>query len=326
MLKIKDKVKNTIEKYHLVDKGDILVLGLSGGPDSIALLNILCELKEEMDFSLCALHVNHMIRGEEANGDEEYARKCCEALCVPFKAIKIDVPKLYEDSDDSLEEAARKARQMALFDFAKEKDAKIVLAHNQNDQAETMLMRMIRGTGIHGLSAMEYKRSDGIIRPLLDCNRLEIEEYLKDKKICARIDSTNLDAVYTRNKVRLELIPKLLEINPNALECIARLSNSAREDDDFLNQIAKSSISSVEISVSKTEISLDAKMLQRFNPSIFSRVIKMEYEKIGLVEDIALVHLDSLKKTLEQNVGNKVVEFPHGYKACLNHGILKLTK
>ena len=319
------KVKQTIIDNHLVDKDDCLVLGLSGGPDSVSLLHILNALKDEMGFSLKAYHVNHMIRGSEADDDERYAKDLCEALGIPFDSVQIDIPALVRKNGESVEECARKERQKALLSFAEKfPNSKVVLAHNLDDQAETVMLRLLRGTGVHGLSGMEYKRADGVIRPLLDVKREEIEKFCEENNIKAHTDSTNRQTEYLRNNVRIELLPKLSEINPNIKECLVRLASASREDDEYLQKIAEKWV--LENCKITETIEIDSKKLLALDKAIFQRVIKLAFARIGLCEDIAAVHINALRTVLEANVGNKLVEFPNGYKAYLNHGILVLSQ
>ena len=319
------KVKQAIIDNHLVDKDDCLVLGLSGGPDSVSLLHILNALKDEMGFSLRAYHVNHMIRGSEADYDERYAKDLCEALDIPFDSVQIDIPALVRKNGESVEECARKERQKALLSFAEKfPNSKVVLAHNLDDQAETVMLRLLRGTGVHGLSGMEYKRADGVIRPLLDVKREEIEKFCEENNINAHTDSTNIQTEYLRNNVRIELLPKLSEINPNIKECLVRLASASREDDEYLQKIAEKWV--LENCRITETIEIDSKKLLALDKAIFQRVIKLAFARIGLCEDIAAVHINALRTVLEANVGNKLVEFPNGYKAYLNHGILVLSQ
>lgn len=337
------KVKQTIIDNHLVDKDDCLVLGLSGGPDSVSLLHILNALKDDMGFSLRAYHVNHMIRGSEADDDERYAKDLCEALDIPFDSVQIDIPALVRKNGESVEECARKERQKALLSFAaKFPNSKVVLAHNLDDQAETVMLRLLRGTGVHGLSGMEYKRADGVIRPLLDVKREEIEKFCEENNIKAHTDSTNRQTEYLRNNVRIELLPKLSEINPNIKECLVRLASASREDDEYLQKIAEKWVlencrivegsngekrDAAEASNEKSNaVEIDSKELLLLDKAIFQRVIKLAFARIGLCEDIAAVHINALRTVLEANVGNKLVEFPNGYKAYLNHGTLVLSQ
>lgn len=307
---LKLKVRKTIEANSLIDKGDKVVLGLSGGPDSVCLLSILSKLQKTFDFQLFAFHVNHCIRGEEADGDEAYAKSLCETLGVEFASVKIDVPALAKTKKKTEEEMGREVRIEEIGKFAQSVGAnKIALAHNKNDQAETVLMRIIRGTGVHGLCAMEYKREDGLIRPLLDAERTEIESYCEKENLNPHIDHTNNEAEYTRNKIRLKLLPQIAEdFNPAVIDALVRLSASAKADDAALNKIAEE--------LKTTSV----KELAKMDDALFTRVVNLLLKDAGLYEDISAVHINALKSAVQKNVGGKVIEFPKGYRAEIKKG------
>ena len=195
-----EKTLSTIKKYNLIEKGDKIVLGLSGGPDSVCLLHILNRLREVLDIEVYAAHLNHQIRGLEAQQDALYVSQLCESLGVTFFVKSINVPQYCKDNKLSLEEGARKLRYEMFFEIKESLNAnKIAIAHNMNDQAETVLMRMMRGTGLQGLKGIDYIRDGVIIRPILDIERSEIEAYCEEHKLNPRIDSTNLESIYNEN-------------------------------------------------------------------------------------------------------------------------------
>ena len=201
-----EKTLSTIKKYNLIEKGDKIVLGLSGGPDSVCLLHLLNRMKDVLDIEVYAAHLNHQIRGMEAQKDALYVSDLCERLGITFFVKSIDVPKYCKENKLSIEEGARKLRYEMFFEIKESLNAdKIAIAHNMNDQAETVLMRMMRGTGLQGLKGIDYMRDGVIIRPILDIERADIEAYCEEHKLTPRIDATNLETIYTRNKIRLEL-------------------------------------------------------------------------------------------------------------------------
>ena len=374
MNNVTKQVAKTIKEHALIERGDVVLLGLSGGPDSLCLLHVLNGLKAEFGFELRALHLNHKVRSD-ADSDAEWLHNHCSQMGVPLRVVTIDIPAIARNCGLSVEEAGRIERQKALFeeagrierqnppsgevtaaqaenaaanDFAAansscdEKQArvcsgaKIALAHNRDDQAETVLLRLLRGTGTHGLAAMEYKRADGLIRPLLDTSRKEIEAYCCENKLQPRIDSTNASTDYTRNKVRLELIPELeAQFNPNIKETLCRLAANAREDDAALLAAAEQWLTANAQDAASpagtpwaaaAQIALPIKDLAALPPAIFKRVIVLAFGKIGLTQDIAAVHLNSLKQAADKNYGGKVIEFPHGYKAKIEKGFVILYR
>jgi len=320
-MQLRSLVSKTIKEHDMIRPGDRVVLGLSGGPDSLCLLHILKSLEEELDFSLCAMHLNHKIRSE-AGSDAEWLKDHCSQLDVPLKVFECDVTALSKELGTSVEEAGRKERQRLLLSIPAERYA---LAHNKDDQAETVMMRILRGTGVHGLSAMEYVRDDSVIRPLLNASRSEIEAYCKEEGLDPLRDSTNKQAIYTRNKIRLELLPSIeKDFNPNIKECLVRLADNAREDDECLWAAADEFILQYAEVSSAASINLPVRSLQSLMPAVYKRVILKAFAMIGLSEDIAAVHLNSLKAATDKNYGGKIIEFPSGYRATIRSGKLSL--
>ena len=256
-----DKVRSTINKYNLLQEGDKVVLGLSGGPDSVCLLHILKQLESEYKICIYAAHLNHQIRGIEAQKDAMYISNLCDSLGVKFFVKSIDVPKYCKENGLSIEEGARKLRYEMFYEIKEKTNSnKIAVGHNINDQVETILMRMMRGTGLQGLKGIDHKRDDVIIRPILDINRSDIEKYCEEHNLNPRIDSTNLENIYTRNKIRLDLIPYMKEnFNENIVEAIARMGNNLKSDSDYIeqealkmfNEVSKTNDDSIEINLDK---------------------------------------------------------------------------
>lgn len=241
------KVKNYIIRHQLIEKGDCVLVGLSGGPDSVFLLHALDMFRKSMGYSLFAIHVHHGIRGEEADRDMEFSHELCDRWDIPFKVAYVDAPGYAREKGLSLEEAARilryeafeNERQAISMEHSGERDVtcRIAVAHHLDDQAETVLHNMVRGSGIRGLSGMEPRRGF-IIRPLLSTKREYILSKLKDDGISYVIDSTNLDIQYTRNHIRSEILPELREINPEAAAHIAQTAELLREADDYFVRLA----------------------------------------------------------------------------------------
>ena len=210
---MEEKILKTIQTYNLIENSDKIVVGVSGGPDSITLLNVLLTIKKEkiINFNMVVCHVNHQIR-KEAVEDAEYVSKFCSENNIPCFVKKINVEKIAKDEKIGTEEAGRKIRYEFFQEIAQQTNSnKIATAHTANDNAETVLMNIIRGSGIKGLKGIEAKRNN-IIRPLIECTRAEIEEYCKKHTLNPRIDKTNFQNIYTRNKVRNLLIPYIKEM------------------------------------------------------------------------------------------------------------------
>ena len=207
----------------MLENTGILVAGLSGGADSVCLVAVLKEIieKEQLDIRLLAVHVNHGIRGTEAERDEQFAKQLCRQLSVEYISRRVDVPSVAHQEKLSEEEAV-----------------KIAVAHHQNDQAETVLMNLVRGSSLRGICGIRPVR-DNIIRPLLCVSRAQIEEYLTLQGLSYVTDSTNEELVYTRNKIRRELIPYLEKnLNPNAVQKLTELADSVLQAEEYIEQQA----------------------------------------------------------------------------------------
>ena len=237
---LEKEVLSTIKKYNMIKEGDKVVIGVSGGPDSITLLNVLNKFKEKLNIKIYVAHINHSIR-KEADEETEYVREFCKKIGVEFFFKKIDVEQEAKKLKIGTEEAGRNIRYAFFEEVAKKVGAnKIATAHNSNDNAETVLMNIIRGTSISGLKGIEKMRDNKFIRPLIETTRDKIEEYCKIEKLNPRYDKSNKENVYTRNKVRNLLIPYIQkEFNPNIIEGINRLSNIATEEERFLNSLVE---------------------------------------------------------------------------------------
>ena len=323
---MENKVLETINENKLIESGDKLVLGVSGGPDSIAMLYILNEIRKskKINFEIIVAHINHMIR-EEANDDEKFVKENCEKMGVKYFSKRIDVKKLANTNKIGLEEAGRKVRYEFFEEVLKKTDAnKIAIAHNKNDKVETVLMNLLRGSGIQGLRGIEYK-NEHYIRPLLDCERSEIEKYCEEKNLNPQIDKTNFENDYTRNKVRNIVIPYIeKEFNPNILETLSRLSELMKQEDDFLKQQTNKIFEEILIKQEgEKQIILDLKKFNNQEKAVRSRLLMYSITKLfGTTKNIEKVHIEDVIKLCENNIGNKYLT-PNKYTKILvkNHKI-----
>jgi tRNA(Ile)-lysidine synthase len=233
---ILERVLKKIKEENLLVGGEKLVIAFSGGPDSVFLLEMLIQLKKIYNFDFVLAHINHLLRGEESDGDEEFVRKLGEKLEIPVFIKRADINKISKERGIGLEEAGREVRY-EFFDEILEKinGDKVVLAHNKDDQIETFLFRLIRGTSIEGLEGISWKR-EKYIRPILDIYKKEIMDYLNSNGIPYKVDSTNLESDYTRNSIRLELIPFIEKrYNTNFKEKIFSLIEEIRDVNNLLS-------------------------------------------------------------------------------------------
>ena len=232
------KVKETIFRYQMVDPGDLCIVGVSGGPDSVCLLHILHELREELEIRLVVAHYDHGLREKEDEAETRFVRRLASSMALPFESKKAFLLK--KGITSSVEERARNTRY-AFFEKLKDKLSaqKIALGHNLNDQAETVLMRLLRGSGPPGLTGIPPSRENTIIRPLIEIRREEIESYLKARGLTYVIDSSNLRTDYLRNKIRLELLPRLLEYQPRLIDHLGQLASIIGGDNKYLETQAE---------------------------------------------------------------------------------------
>ncbi len=235
---MKVKCMAAIERYDMLSEGDSIIVGLSGGADSSALLHFLCGIRQQFKLNLTAVHVNHMIRGEEAERDELASQKLCDSLNVNFKVYREDVPAIAAEKKLGIEECGREIRYGIFEREAESCKGKIAVAHTLSDSVETVLLHMIRGCAVNGLKGIAPVRGN-IIRPLILCEREDIERYCLEHNIEYITDSSNLSTDYARNKIRLEIMPGMKEINPSFVRSMARLEDCAEKDDDYMNEIAE---------------------------------------------------------------------------------------
>ncbi|MFH1539690.1 MAG: tRNA lysidine(34) synthetase TilS, partial [bacterium] len=237
---LEEKVLNTIRDRGLIPPGDKVIVGLSGGADSTALLHILYNLRQKSRWTLAAAHLNHGLRGAEADGDEQFAKSSCEKLKIEFFSKKIPEGELKSRKNLSLEEAARDARLAFLEEARRRLGARLIaLGHHRDDQVETVLLRLLRGASLRGLAGMDFK-SGSIVRPLLNVTRDEILEYCEENNIEYRDDSSNLDSAFLRNRIRHELLPLIEEkVNPNVRERVFHTARLLRRDSEFLEALSR---------------------------------------------------------------------------------------
>lgn len=235
---MKKKVIDFIQENSMIKSGDKVLVALSGGPDSVCLLHILSELRDLLHIEVYAAHVNHCLRGESALKDEAYVEELCKSLNIECFVKRVDINKISEERNISTEMAGREERYK-FFEKLKTEHSldKIAIAHNANDQAETLIMRALRGTGIEGLVGIRPVRDEIFIRPILILRRNEIEEYCEINNLKPRIDETNLEEIYSRNKIRLKAIPFIEKnFNPDIVTALNRLAYSCSKDVEFIQE------------------------------------------------------------------------------------------
>lgn len=287
-------VKKTIDKHKMLDRGDTVVAGVSGGADSVALLISLCALKDKYGLNIAIAHINHMLRGDEAERDRDYVISLAKRLSLPFYLKECDVSALAREKGISEEMAGREVRYGFFNEIIrKHGGGKIAVAHHRGDSAETTLINLIRGAGLNGLKGISPVNGN-IIRPLIDCDRKSIEEYLEAKGIPFVTDSTNKESIYTRNIIRNRIIPEMEKINPDAVSTIYEGTVSLAEDDDFIAK-AVAEYESLCLKKSDGEIEIDFAHIPHVHIAIKKRLILRACEIIkGDRKNISAPHLTSV--------------------------------
>ncbi len=316
------KFLETIKKYKLIQKQDTILVAVSGGADSLTLLFKLAALRNKMGLTLHIAHLDHMLRVDSGK-DATFVKKLGEKLSIPvtIKAINLKTGHI----KGSLEELAREARLDFLISLAKKiKADKIALGHNLDDQAETVLMRLVRGTGLSGLSGISAKRKIKgaiLIRPLLETRRSQIESFLKRKGVKPRIDSTNRQDLFFRNKIRHQLIPLLKnKYNQNIVETLANLAESASYDYEYLDSLAKSSIKG-------NNLRLNLEKLVKLHPAILRLRVRQSIACIqGDTRRISFQHIKEIEELLYSRPEKSIVDLPKGISLQKTRNHLRFYK
>ena len=330
------RVKAALELRGYAGTESMLVVAVSGGPDSVALLHALLSLSATANLRLHVAHLNHNFRGEEAEEDARFVANLAQELGLPATVEKADPIAYQRDSGiSSFEEAARELRYGFLSGVAADdKPAAVALGHNADDQAETVIMHIIRGSGLHGLKGMEelstWRSRDGasqvaLFRPLLQVNKAETADYCHRRGISFREDTGNLLSRFTRNRVRHELLPALRSYNPRIRDALVRLANLASLEVDYLDK----EVSKVWPSVAGREqdwLTLDSNLLASLHPLIARLVLRRAYEQVaGDTRRLQEVHVEDMAGFLDSRAG-RVLDLPRGLRLHAGYGRLLLGK
>ncbi|MGD9677815.1 MAG: tRNA lysidine(34) synthetase TilS [Vulcanibacillus sp.] len=305
MLKI---VENTIQRYKMVENSGPIVVGVSGGSDSMALLDI---LSKTIPNKLIVAHLNHKFRGVEANDDAEFVKQECATRGMYAIIKEVDVPKYMEESNLGAQEAARKVRYQFYLDVAKNMDAEIIaLGHHLDDQAETILMRIIRGTGLYGLSGIPYIRNIEnckIIRPLLDVQKMQIEDYCKVNNVDYINDKSNYSTKYFRNEVRINTIPFLSRYNNKIVTHLYQLGKIAQDENNYLNRVANVFLRK-NLTEYKGTKNLDINLFQTLDVALQRRVIHLILKQYNVKQEISYSNIESIIKITNQQHPSKSLD------------------
>jgi tRNA(Ile)-lysidine synthase len=320
-----DKVKKTLKKYSMLTQGEKVVLGVSGGADSIALLYSLNELID-YGLELIVAHMNHGIRAEEAERDAEFVRETAKTLGLTFVSGEVDAQKYKEDNGLSLEDAARTLRYK-FFDQVMNKHyaTKLATAHTLDDQSETVLMRLIRGSGSKGLSGIPPV-SNNIIRPLIETSRQEIETYLKSKNVNWVDDSSNESVEFMRNKIRHDLIPELEKYNPQIKETLAKTADILRAEDDYISQEADKHFGGI-FKTNKSELTGDLVKFRTADKIIRYSLLRSAVEKLTSdLKNISSIHITSADDFLLSDTASGQIDLPDDTVVVKGYDTFLVTK
>ena len=333
-------VKKYIEENHMLENADGMVIGLSGGADSVCLLRVMCELAGCFGIGkdrIYCVHINHMIRGEEADADEEFAGRLCTELGVTFVCFKKDITAYAGEIGCSVEEAGRKYRYDCFRQVMKENNInRLAVAHNKNDVAETVIFNILRGTGIKGMAGIRPVRDD-VIRPLLFCHRADIEKYLEGIGQDYRTDSTNFSTDYDRNRIRHIILPGFKEINSNAIEHIYNLAAEAEKVYEYVHERVEENMGLV---LSDGEVSgggcfdedglkiiyIDINKLEKCDDIIKEHIIHEAAARVaGSRKDISRKHVLAALELCRVDTGKQVM-LPYGICARRSYDNIIITK
>ena len=339
------QAKATIASHHLIEPDEHIVLGLSGGPDSVCLFHMLLRLRQSMGIHLYPVHVNHGLRPGAADRDQRYVEELCRAHGISCKVVSADCNALARELHMTSEEAGRKLRYDAFYDMARRISAKmaaeaggtpeefarhvkIAVAHNADDQAETILFRVLRGTGTDGLGGIAYERKErgfSVIRPILDLPRTDIEAYCRENDLHPVEEHTNQQSIYTRNKIRLELLPLLeREYNENIRAGLRRMGKIAAADSDYLQTCAEESLQKILREKTEDEIVLEREGLAALHEAIRHRILLRCFAELGLQSDVSAERIAAADRIIGGKQAPKTVEFPRGYRLTVARGMVRI--
>jgi tRNA(Ile)-lysidine synthase len=320
-----DKTAGAIHKYSMLAGGETVLIGLSGGPDSVCLLHVLHALKSKFSLNIHAVYVDHGLRPGETPGEIEFCEKICSSLSVPFVAKVINVKNHALQNGLNKQEAARELRYSAFEETAHETNAqKIALGHTADDQAETLLMRLLRGSGTTGLAGIPPIRKS-IIRPLIEIEREEIERFLHTKNISFIVDSSNLNDTYLRNKIRLSLMPLIKGFNPDIIKTLAKTVAILSEEDKYFELIVTKTLMKLISRKTDNRIELFLSPLEVMDKVILRRVLRRAIEETKSLRGISFIHIEDIIELIKfGNPGDRIY-LPKGIRAIKDYSTLILT-
>lgn len=323
-------VRQTIQQQELIPSGAVVMVGVSGGADSIALLYLLHYLQRELACSLVVAHLNHAIRGDEADGDELFVRQLCLRLNVPFFSARVDVPGRVQTGPLSLEMAARQARFEFFARVAERVGSRLLaLAHHADDQVETVLLRLCRGAGPQGLAGLPYRNvlhGLTIIRPLRDVTRRQVVSFLDAHRLSWREDLSNADVGYMRNRVRHEILPLLEQrMNPQVRSALGRMATIMRDENQWMDAQAANAL--IECRATEPPACLDVAKLMAVHIALRRRLLLLWlYEQGPESLTLSMAHLELLDTLTDSTDGTQRIHLGQGWGVIRRYNLLFLEK
>ena len=319
------KAEQTILKHSLLNQGDTVLVGLSGGPDSVSLLLVLHAIREKYGLSIHAVYINHNLRPDEIPSEIVFCERLCEGLGAGF-VLKTIEPGLYaKEHGMNLQEAARELRYRVFEEAGLEVRAdKVALAHNADDQAETMLMRIVRGSGPAGLAGIPVRRGN-IIRPLIEAGREDIERFLEDRNVAALTDSSNLRQDYFRNMIRLRLMPVLKQANPNLLNSISQTMEILRDEERYFEILVTKTLMKLISRKTDRRIELFLSPMEGMDTVILRRVLRRAVNETEGLRAISFAHIEGIISLIKDGENGDRIVLPRNIRAIKEYALLVMT-
>lgn len=320
-----EKTAAAIKKHHMLSGGETVLIGLSGGPDSVCLTAVLDKLRRSLVLKLHALYIDHGLRPGETPAETAFCRSLCEGMGIAFHVEQVEVKPYARQRGTGLQEAARELRYRALDAVARSVGAhRVALGHNLDDQAETLVMRLLRGTGPGGLAGIPPVR-DNIIRPLMEVERSEIEDFLKREHIIPVVDSSNLREDYLRNRIRSSLMPLLREINPGINLTLCRTAEILREEERYFGLAVTKAM--MKLVTRKTDLGIELFLspLENMDRVILRRVLRRAVEETRGLRGIGFVHIEDIIRLIAEGRPGDRIHLPGGIRAIRKYSTLLMT-
>jgi len=324
---IKKKFIQSIKKHKMIEKSDTIVVAVSGGPDSVAMMQLLLSIKNAFNLKLYGVHLDHVTRDGQSTLDANFVKDFFDNNGIEGYFFKKDIEKYAKELNISFEEAGRLERYRLFNQVMKKTNAnKIALGQNLNDQGETLLFRLFRGTGLDGLTGIDYKRDGYIIRPILDLTREEIERYCEENDLNTRLDHTNLERIYSRNRIRLDIIPYIKEHFNNKIEkALWRTSRLLSEDQMLINQVVDNYMDA-HVSFYEGKYIVNIKTFNKEMKALRSRVVREIFYRLkGDLEGVSYKNIESILSLIEKEKTGKEKEF-YEIKCFINYEQVEFFK